>query len=162
MYFSVDSRYQLSVDASFHEKAHAKHRIRSDIQSHVLQIDFTSYLKSIDHRISIRSFLQSSHRCIIWFKNLLRWKSLFENFKQCIVEKTPEVISLRKFISNDSQSFLFFNRSKIYRVEEICSKILSTRMRIAEKVSEFVVERTEICIVEKACTKVSNWSRYLL
>ena len=162
MYLSVDSRYQLPVDASSHEEAHAKHRTRSDIQSHALQIDFTSYLKSIDYRISIRSFLQSSHRCMIWFKNLLRWKSLLESFKQCIVERISKVTSLKESISNGSQSFLFFNKSKVYRVEKACSKVSSTKMRIVEKTSEFVVERVEICIVEKVCTKASNWSKYLL
>ena len=52
------------IDVSFHENS--KHdRNFSNVRSHVLQFDFTLYLKSINHRISIRSFLQFSHRCII-------------------------------------------------------------------------------------------------
>ena len=56
------------IDASSHEDAYSERRNSSDVRSHVLQIDSTSYLKSIDHRISIRSFLQSSHRCMIWIE----------------------------------------------------------------------------------------------
>ena len=58
------SNINLRIDASSHEDS--KHdRNFSDARSHVLQFDFTSYLKSINYRISIRSFLQFSHRCII-------------------------------------------------------------------------------------------------
>ena len=53
-------------------------------------------------------------------QNLLRWKNLFENFKQCIVEKISKVISLKKFATI---IIIRFNKSKIYCVEEICSKI---------------------------------------
>ena len=52
------------IDVSFHEDSEHDRNF-SDVRSHVLQFDLTSYLKSIDHRISIRSFLQSSHRCMI-------------------------------------------------------------------------------------------------
>ena len=65
MYRLFNSRYQYHIDASSHEDAYSERRNSSDARSHVLQIDSTSYLKSIDHRISIRSFLQSSHRCMI-------------------------------------------------------------------------------------------------
>ena len=53
------------IDVSLHEDAYLERRNFSNIRSHVLQIDSTSYLKSTNHRISIRSFLQFSHRCII-------------------------------------------------------------------------------------------------
>ena len=92
-YSILDIRFH--IDASINEKAHSKRRTFSDnrsiARSHVLQIDFTSYLKSINHRILICSFLQSSHRYMI-----RHWKSLFESFKQYIVEKILEVTSLKK------------------------------------------------------------------
>ena len=83
------------IDVSFHEntfKTFHFSNIRSIFRSHALQFDSTSYLKSINHRISIRSFLQSSHRCMI----SSRWKSLLENFKQYVVEKILKYASLRK------------------------------------------------------------------
>ena len=92
-YSILDIRFH--IDASINEKAHSKRRTFSDnrsiARSHVLQIDFTSYLKSINHRILIRSFLQSSHRYMT-----RHWKSLLESFKQCIVEKTLEITSLKE------------------------------------------------------------------
>ena len=60
IFYSI-SNIRFHIDASFHENS--KHdRNFSDARSHALQIDFTSYLKSW---ISIRSFLQFSHRCMI-------------------------------------------------------------------------------------------------
>ena len=96
------------IDVSFHEDAYSKRRNFSDVRSHVLQFDFTSYLKSLNHRISIRSFLQFSHRCMI----LSRWKNLFENFKQRIVEKNT---SLKKSCR--------WKNFKTRIVEKICTKI---------------------------------------
>ena len=78
------------IDISSHEESYSKRRNFLNIRSHVLQIDFTLYLKSINHRISIRSFLHSSHQCMI----LSRRKNLLENFKQRIVER---ITSLKKF-----------------------------------------------------------------
>ena len=69
VYFLFNSRYQIAhrcfilwrvIFRTLHSSD-----IRSITRSHVLQSDLTSYLKSMNHRISIRSFLQSSHRCMI-------------------------------------------------------------------------------------------------
>ena len=65
MYRLFNSKYRISHRCSISSR-HSERRNSSDLRSHVLQIDSTSYLKSIDYRISIRSFLQSSHRCMIY------------------------------------------------------------------------------------------------
>ena len=90
------------IDVSFHENS--KHdRNFSDVRSHVFQFDFTSYLKSLDYRISIRSFLQSSYRCMIL--DISRWESLLESFKQHIVEKVLKYSSLKKFQNSTLKKF---------------------------------------------------------
>ena len=67
--------------------------------------------------------------------NFLRhWKSLFENFKQYIVEK---ITSLKKL-----------HRWKNHIVEKITSLKKSHRWK-----------SFKICIVEKICTKILNWIR---
>ena len=103
------------IDALFHENAYSERRNFSNARSHVLHFDFTLYLKSLDYRISIRSFLQFSHRCMI--QNISRWKSLFENFKQYVVKK---VTSLKKFENSSSKKF-----ARKFQIEFV--KILSKK-----------------------------------
>ena len=106
MYFLFDSRYQIAyrcfilwriVFRTLHFS-----NIRSIARSHVLQIDFTSYLKSIDLS-GLYSFVFA----------------IFASMYDLALEST----ALKKSISNDSQSRLFFNRSRVYRVERACSKV---------------------------------------
>ena len=61
MYLLVNFRYQISHRCHISSR-HSERRNFSNARSHVLQFDFTSYLKLW---ISICSFLQSSHRCMI-------------------------------------------------------------------------------------------------
>ena len=95
----------IHIDVSSHEDAYSERRNSSDARSHVLQIDSTSYLKSIDHRISIRSFLQSSHRCMIWIE-FTALKEFARSSKQYIIEKTSKVTLLKKLVcNNDNHPF---------------------------------------------------------
>ena len=77
----LDTWFQISDSISlFHlRNRDSEHRNSSDIRSHVFQVDTTSNWKSIDHRISIRLFLRSSHRNMTQSWNLSRWKSLHES-----------------------------------------------------------------------------------
>ena len=61
IYLLFNSRYQMLYRCNISWRSKFKIFSFSIIRSHVLQIDFTSYLKS---RTSIRSFLQFSHRCM--------------------------------------------------------------------------------------------------
>ena len=95
-------------------------------------------------------------------QNLLRWKSLLENFKQCIVEKISKIISLKKFVdNNDNHSRFSIDR------ESVALKKLARKFQITHRWENFKIHRFErisdikICIVEKICTKISNWSKYL-
>ena len=90
MYLFLSSRYQIS------HRCFISWRNSERFRSHVLQFDLTSYLKSIDHRISIGSFLHSSHRCMI----LSRWRSLLENFRQRIAERVTSLKKLHRWKSH--------------------------------------------------------------
>ena len=61
MYFLINFKYQISHRCHISSR-HTERRNFLNARLHVLQIDFTLYLKS---RISIHSFLQFSHRCMI-------------------------------------------------------------------------------------------------
>ena len=121
----------------------------SIIRLHVLQFNFTSYSKSINHRISIRSFLHSFNRCMI----LSRWKSLFENFKQRIVE---EIISLRES-----------HRWESYIVEKVCTKVSNSLEYWTEDTNDcceevLKVQFSQICSTNVAIKiqlyKSINWN----
>ena len=105
------------IDASSHEDAHSERRNFSDIRSHVLQFNLTSYLKSIDHRISIRSFLQFSHRCMIKSR-------IYRNKRICT--KASEYTSLREFQNLSLRKLEFASLRKLARKlranQNICTK----------------------------------------
>ena len=112
------NQIQISVVTSMHHFMR-KRKTSSVTRSHVLQFDFTSYLKSIDHRISIRSFLHSSHRCMI----SSRRRNLLESFKQYVAEKALKCASLKKFQKFATMTVTFIlQQIRVYRVEEVCSK----------------------------------------
>ena len=106
MYFLFDSKYQIAYRCFILWKIVFKtlhfSNIRSIVRSHVLQIDFTLYLKSI---------------------NLSNFYSFVFAIFASMYDLILKFIALKKFINNDNQSRLFFNKSKIYRVEKVCSKI---------------------------------------
>ena len=97
------------LDIEFHIDALSHEEIQNVAIFQMLDRTFyNSILRHVEiNRISIRSFLQSSHRCMI----LSRWKSLLESFRQRIVEK---ITSLRK--SRRWKSF------KTRIVERVCTK----------------------------------------
>ena len=98
VYSILDIRFH--IDVSFRENTF---RTSSNARSHVIQFDFTSYLKSINHRISNRSFLQSSYR-------------IYQIEKVC--SKVSDNASLKK--SHRWKSHIVEKISS--RVEKVCTK----------------------------------------
>ena len=97
MYLLLNSRYQLSFRCVISWRSIFRTSLSSDIRSiarsHVLQIDLTSYLKSIGLS-NLHSFVSALYDLVL--QNLRHRESLLESFRQYIAEKALKVTALKK------------------------------------------------------------------
>ena len=165
MYFLLNSRYQISHRCFISWKVIFRtlhlSNIRSITRSHALQIDLTSYLKSTNLS-NLDSFVFALFASMydLALQNLRHWESLHESFRIRIVEKTLKVTSLKKSVdSNENHSHVSINQ-KFTTLRKLARKLQNMHRWESFETRRF--EKAKICIVEKTCTKVSNWSKYLL
>ena len=100
------------------------------------------------YRISIRSFLQFSHRCMI----SSRWKNLLENFKQCIAEKVSKVISLRKSAGNNDNHSRFSIDREFVALRKLARKFQTSEFASLKKLARKFQIDQNICFEQKTQT----------
>ena len=148
------------IDALPHGDAHPERDNPSDIWSHALQFGPTSYLKPKGHRTSIRSFLQSSHRCMTSVKIYRVGGACSEALgtRMCIAEGAQGVTSLGESASNGSHPHLSIGCASLGELQDSSlweSLHRSSRTYFAERALD-----NGICTLGELASKLQNLHRW--